>query len=237
MPLSRDIALRSGVAVRGRITISRTGKPLSGTLSYFIFSSNPHYRKNPDVHLASRYQADADGHYEIPVLPGLGLITFSVHGDESYPRGVGADKIDGPKSVTNAVFFLTAPFLVSPENYSLLAQINPADDATEVVLDLTLTSGQTLIGHARTDDGQPVTDYHLYGEQAFAGWFHRRRQDTFEVSGYFPGEGRRVMVYQPERNLIGLRDFTGEAPAEFDIILKPAGAITGRIIDDTGAAF
>jgi beta-lactamase regulating signal transducer with metallopeptidase domain/protocatechuate 3,4-dioxygenase beta subunit len=234
-PAIQDVALSRGVVVRGRVTDTTTGKPVNGTIQYFAFINNPHLRASPGFELSDEHYSANDGRYEIPVLPGPGLLTFTAWPDEYFPRGVGADKIDGPKSVTNAVFFRTEPYLVTPGNCNLLTAINPAADASEINLDLSLTSGRSLNCRLRRADGQPLQEYYVYGRQAFAGWDQGHSGETLHIHGYFPEIGRRVMVYHPEGNLVGWKDLTGEAPEDFEISLKPGGTLIGRVLDDDGS--
>ena len=88
-PQVHDVALSSGVKVRGRVTDSRTGKPLSGRLAYFAFVTNPHLQTatgfdSPEFH----YRSGADGRYEIPVLPGKGILAFMADNHHDFRRGV-----------------------------------------------------------------------------------------------------------------------------------------------------
>jgi protocatechuate 3,4-dioxygenase beta subunit len=235
-PQVRDVALSSGVKVRGRVTDARTGKPLSGRLAYFAFVTNPHLQTatgfdSPEFH----YRSGADGRYEIPVLPGKGILAFMADNHHDYRRGVGADRIDGPKyDRPNDLLFRTEPSLCHPFNHHLLVSLDPAPDATSVDLDLSLTSGLSFTGRVRRADGQPIGKYYLYGEQAFASWHTPRSGETFEVKGYFPDEGRRLMVYHPEHNLVGWVDVTDAPPNNLEIVLRKGGVLTGRVVDADG---
>ena len=44
-PIKLDFQLPHGIWVEGRVTDKITGKPLSGTVEYFVFNSNPNYEK------------------------------------------------------------------------------------------------------------------------------------------------------------------------------------------------
>src|SRR5262249_34117955 len=222
-PAARDIELTPGIVVRGRVTDSRTQKPLSGTVHYFAFSNNPHLReaRGFDAVHSSGYRADEDGHYAIPVLPGGGILTFNADEHEHYSRGAGAEEIEGPRQQTKEVFFLTSPYLVTPYNFHLLKGLNLAPETEEFQLDLTLASGTAFTARLRTTDGQPLANYYVFGEMAAGGWYGGHSGETFEVTGYLPEEGRRVMVYEPDRNLVGLADITGAAPKDLEIEVRP----------------
>jgi protocatechuate 3,4-dioxygenase beta subunit len=236
-PLTCDVELTQGILVRGRVSDSRTGKPLSGTVQYFAFNNNPHLREARGFAVVDHnmyYRTDDDGKYEIPVLPGNGILTFNVDDHEHYARGAGSEVLTGPKTVTNGTFFHTAPYHVTAGNFHLLKGLDLAADAEDLDLDLSLASGVTFTARLRTSDGQPLADYYIYGEQSYGGWHNKRSGETIEVKGYLPEEGRRVMIYHPERNLVGLTDVTGPAPQNLDIELRPGGAIRGRVVDEGG---
>ena len=198
--------------VHGHVTDSRTGKPVSGYVKYFAFNNNPHVRENPEfaaAHIDFYHQSKDDNEYTIPVLPGGGILTFNANRGEHYPRGVGADEIDGPKSVTNATYFLTSPFFVFANNFNLLKGLDLKPETEEHKLDLVLASGSTFKVKLNAADGQPLSNYYVFGQYNWAGWYEGPKDQTLSVYAYLPDEGRRVMIYRPERNLVGLADITG----------------------------
>jgi protocatechuate 3,4-dioxygenase beta subunit len=237
-PLSRDVELTQGIVVRGRVTDRRTGQPLSGKVEYFAFNNNPHLREARGFAAASQnmyYRAEEDGQYAIPVLPGRGILTFMADQHEHYQRGAGADEIDGPKTTAGASHFQTSPHYVLPSNFHLLKRLDLAPEIEELKLDLSLTSGVSFTSRLRAADGQPLSGYHVFGDRQFGGWYEDHKGESFEVRGYLADEGRRVMVYHPARNLVGLVDVTGPAPQEIDIELRPGGTIRGRVVDSDGS--
>jgi len=233
-PLVRDVALSTGVKARGRVTDSRTGRPLEGNVTYFAFETNPHLQEATGFDSAHhQYRAGADGRFEIPVLPGPGILGFRADNVVDYPRGIGAEKIDGPKEVSNAVFFMTVPWRCAPDNFHVVAPLNPPSDAADVNLDLVLAPGDAFTARVRTADGQPLSNYYVHGDNNYGPW-NRREAETFQVKCYFPKDGRRIIVYQPERNLVGYRDVTGDAPESIEIVVRPGGTLIGRIVDADG---
>ncbi len=123
VPQVVDIALTAGVLVRGRVTDERTGLPLAGNLRYFAFRSNPHLEEAQNFQNASemsqhvRFQFDKTGVFEIPVLPGPGILAFRASDYHAFPFGVGADRIDGPKDGTPGdAYFHARPRLIARPN-------------------------------------------------------------------------------------------------------------------------
>ena len=89
-PFPFDIALKRGVLVRGRLIDKATGRPLRGSVSYWAFRGNPHLDEYPYFKRDSQETRvlipGDDGRFEIPALPGRGLITARVHRGGLPPR-------------------------------------------------------------------------------------------------------------------------------------------------------
>jgi hypothetical protein len=233
-PFVRDIAMTAGILVRGRATDGRTGKPLQGRVEYFVFTTNPHLRNADGVGeamLPYHYWSDDDGRFEIPVLPGKGILAFTASDHKQFPRGAGAERIDGPSAeVRGAKFvFRTQPYYCVAANHHFLAQLDAPPGAKELTVDLTPRSGASITGRIFAPDGQPLSDYYIFGE-SYGGW-RSHEGEAFEIKAYFPKEGRRLMFYHPGRNLVGLYDVAGEPPAKLDITLRPGASIVGRVAD------
>ncbi|HEX4070776.1 MAG TPA: carboxypeptidase-like regulatory domain-containing protein, partial [Planctomycetaceae bacterium] len=115
-PLAVDIKLGAGVMVRGRATDSRTGMPAQGSLQYFAFWTNPHLQEAPGFGISGfivprsicNYRCDADGRFELPVLPGPGFLAFRADRGSEFPEGIGAADIHGPKGQNSAQLRTTA---------------------------------------------------------------------------------------------------------------------------------
>jgi hypothetical protein len=183
---------------------------------------------------AFRYRTNENGVFEIPVLPGQGILAFRADDFRAFRQGVGADRIDGPKQqMLSSTSFIAAPSFCMAEQYHLLTPLDPQPGAGVLTLGLTLRSGVTVKGKVLAADGKPLSDYCIFGATRFMSW-SRNQGETFAVEGYDPTEHRRLMFYQPGRNLVGLYDLTGEPPAELEIKLHPGATIAGRIVDAGG---
>jgi protocatechuate 3,4-dioxygenase beta subunit len=238
-PLVNNIALTPAIRARGVVKEAGSGKPILGYAEYFAFANNPALAvtgnyQNLDLRL--QFRTDSEGQFEIPVLPGPGVITFSATNSEMYPRGDGADQISGPRADTGTLkigTYKTLPYFLTPINYHGLIPIDPPDGGETIDVALTLTPLQSFSGRVLAEDGRPIEKYILFGERAPADWYERTFPD-FEVKGYRPGIGRRLMAYVPDSNTIGLLDVTGDKPSIAEIKLQPAARFVGRIVDADG---
>src|SRR5262249_28368684 len=134
---------------------------------------------------------DADGRFEIAVLPGPGILGFSA-GSE-FPTGVGAERIDCPREEGTGDFisFLTAPKRCGASGLNLVLPLNPQPDDREVTADLTVNSGATIPGRVVGPDGRLLGDYVINGARRGIR-FGRESDEAFTIVGYFPTETRRV---------------------------------------------
>ncbi len=108
-------------------------------------------------------------------------------------------------------------------------------------MDLELTRGPSRAGRLTGPDGLPVVGAEAYGLSACDWWGTVRSRaldaDTFEVGGLEPGHPRLLVFTHKARKLVGaavLKDEDLKSTAPLEVKLVPAGAITGRLLDDDG---
>jgi hypothetical protein len=110
-----------------------------------------------------------------------------------------------------------------------------------LAVDLELTRGPSRAGRLTSPDGLPVVGAEAYGLSA-CDWGGTQRSraldaDTFEVGGLEPGHPRLVVFTHKARKLVGaavLKDEDLKSTAPLEVKLVPAGAITGRLLDEDG---
>ena len=171
--------------------------PVAGRFTYFPFQTNPH-RPPGNILMpgdSRRNRADTDGRFAIPVLPGPGILTFSAAPFWNYPLGAGAERIDGPRYAGSSLAsFATNPICFVAQ-HSLLTGLDPAAGTEELTLDLTVTSGVSVACRVLSPAGQPLRGVHALGLQSGLTW--RQYESKFEIEGYFPAKGRRLMFSSP----------------------------------------
>ena len=111
-PIVCDVSLTRGITVRGRLVNGVSGRPVRGTVHYFLLHENPWYDKLRDFRLTqSQVPTDDDGSFSIVALDGPGLLAAAAHSDR-FTKGVGVDRIKLAKLLYNS--YDTYPFRRGP---------------------------------------------------------------------------------------------------------------------------
>jgi hypothetical protein len=234
-PVKLDFQLLRGHWIEGRLTDQSTGKPLPGSVQFFTFADNPILKEagRGRVDLRRLRRTDADGRYRVVALPGRGIVAAIADNMNGFRRGAGAENIEGDRS--SGLSFNTEPSICFPNTFNIVAPINPPDGPDTVHFDLALSPGITLIGKVVDADGKPITGAVYCGDiHHFDSW-RKTSGDTFEVGVYQPDSPRRLLFYEPKRNLAAYRLLTGDPPEQLEIRLQPAGTLRGRLVDERGA--
>lgn len=234
---TQDFELKQGVWVHGQAVDDRTGKPITGRVQYFAFRDNPHLESFPrfkGTYIAHERRVDKDGRFRIAVLPGPGIIAFKADDHSRYRRGFGAETITGSTLDMggSGKTFKTVPGICHSANEHALRQIDPKVGSDPIELTLTLTSGTDLTGRLLDPDGKPLSGGVVFGNIQHA-WYPIQGEE-FQIQGYYPDRPRDLFFHHPERNLAGHYRLEGKPPKPLIIKLEPAGAIRGRLVDDSG---
>jgi protocatechuate 3,4-dioxygenase beta subunit len=237
-PIHFDIALKRGVLVRGRVTDKATGRPVSGYVNSFAFADNPHVDAFPGYRSGYEPYAPIDdgGRYEIVALPGRGLIACRSDLGR-YRGGVGAASIKGhdPKIYPGLGGFPTLPHNCHVADYHVLAEINLDPKAETATLDLQVDPGRSLTIEAVDPEGRPLAGTKASGlTDLFSTTEYEQDSPTIEVHGLDPSRPRRVTLTHEGRNLVASLHLKGDEAGPLTVRLQPAGAVTGRIVDDDG---
>lgn len=235
--VTQDFELKQGVWVHGQAIDDRTDKPISGHVQYFAFRDNPHLESFPQfkrTFIAHERRTDEDGRFRIAVLPGPGIITFMADDHSRYRRGLGAKTITGSTLDMGGrgKTFNTVPGICHSANEHALRQIDLEVGSDPIELSLTLTSGSDLTGRLLDPDGKPLSGGVVFGNIQHS-WYPIRGEE-FQIQGYYPDRPRDLFFHHPERNLAGHCRLEGKPPKPLTIKLGPAGAIRGRLVDDSG---
>ncbi|MFV0444687.1 MAG: carboxypeptidase-like regulatory domain-containing protein, partial [Planctomycetaceae bacterium] len=235
-----ELKLFKGALVRGLSLNSVTGEPVCGSLEYFAFEDNPHLKSAGGLRGAdvpqNFYRTNDAGEFEIPVLPGGGLLAFTADSPSEFVNAIGTEEIPEQhieRDPTGLIFAKTLPYRcdASLATCVQVLDIPPAGESIEVKL--RPQPGRKLTGQVVTATGEVLTGSRVYGAY-FAAW-QTTRKPSFDILQYLPHEGRRLVAYHAERDLVGELVVTGPVEAQpVKIVVHPAGRVTGRLVDEDG---
>ena len=232
-PVTADVDLHRGLLIVGKVTDLSTGEPVAGArLHYLPFRDNPFVRKFPEfeggnVHgFQDRYQTGPDGTFRLVVLPGRAIVGVD-HGHKHYRAGVGADAIAG---MNDRGMFETYSNPIEPGRGWPLAmkEIDPAEGAETVALDLGLDPGATVRLRAVDAGGKVVEGASGEGKALPGG--------LIELANLAPDEERIAVVRHEGRKLgkaVRVRPKDG-AEGPVDVTLEPLATFVGRVVDPEG---
>ena len=245
--VSQDFQLRRGVWAEGRVFDQESDKPFTGEITYYYFPNADLEKSYPGLRRAfldGRYWTNLQGEFRVPVLPTRGILAYRYDAKsvqesfaniiDPYPRGVGAESIEGGEGTGGLRSFPTRPHYLSPVNYNRLVEVNPEDESTTVRADMPLVASKTVTIRVTDSEGKPVSNYHAYGAARMWGW-QRMEGPEFEIKGLTPKESRKVFVHHRDRNLAGAAIVNQEInEGDIEITIVAAGTIQGRLIDPDG---
>jgi protocatechuate 3,4-dioxygenase beta subunit len=255
-PLTADVALPSGITVRGRVLDKAGGKPVPGVrISYYVLFPNPKagrltdYEEYEGLAIAS---SGPDGAFAVTVLPGPGVLAAAAQPLSSYRTARVTPKelegllkrrpdrfnsedilvIHGTGTLANAQHSL-----LGQSNYNALALINPEEKDQTLARDLVLLPALSRPGTIVGPDGKPISDVHVIGLVPSPGssdWSSTLKSASFTVRGLHPERTRQLYFYHKEKNLGRYLELLGEQIEPLKVQLQPCGSVVGRLVDKGG---
>jgi RNA polymerase sigma factor (sigma-70 family) len=247
-PLTVDFTVAHGIVLRGRVIDKATGKGVGGGIRFVPlpgnkFADKPGYDSFKYERLTRL--VSSDGRFKFPVIPGLGVLTVQVDGEEKANGGqainpykaaefdtkdralVPINEKDGYfTAIDNSIEFFGRSHVVKV--------IDLAPDAGTAECDLFLERGQTLTVKIEDADGKPLRGTTVAGVTAVWPSPIPIKDATFTVFALDPKKPRRLLLYHGERNLAGSLLVRGDEKEPPTARLTPTGAVSGRILDREG---
>ncbi len=230
-----DFKLKRGVWIRGRVTDAETGAPLRGRVEYFVFNDNSNRKSASGLMraLGGFVRSDVDGRFAVPGLPGRGLVSVMADNSQDYPRGAGADDIEG-RMDKDGMIFDTSPYYAVSLNANSWVEVNPADDAEAVECVLVLKPGKRLEGTVLDPEGKPLAGAMFAGGEEFR-TFRSQESPTFIARNLKTNQPRRLQFYHQERKLAGSLLINGDETGPLTVKLEPWAVVTGRVLAESGS--
>jgi RNA polymerase sigma factor (sigma-70 family) len=255
-PLTTDIALPSGILVRGRVIDKTSGKPVAGVrVSYFLLFPNPNAGRladYPEYEGLSSAVSGPDGSFAVTVLPGPGVLAAAAQPLASHrPAFVAPEEAANFLKSPPAQVALTAPpdalaihgtgalanarsMTIFQPNYNALVLIKPTQKDKELVRDIELLPALSRQGTIVGPDDKPVTGVAAIGlGSSFdaSGWRSPLKSASFTVCGLHPKRTRELFFYHKEKNWGRYLEIRGDRSEALKVKLQPCGSVAGRLID------
>jgi beta-lactamase regulating signal transducer with metallopeptidase domain/protocatechuate 3,4-dioxygenase beta subunit len=253
-PIVRDVELKRAIWIRGRVVDEPSGKPVRGMVAYYPFLSNETAKDYANFDPGAmgigdyfHYATGDDGSFQIPGLPGRGIVTAEAGDDSRYQRAHGADAIGGLRlqnsSDPQKVYYLFTADLVNS-----VREIDPAPGVEEFTCDIKLKPYAAHKVRLIDPDGKPLagvtaegrTRMSIRGLAPFGSPGSENAPHSsavVDVLGLAEEQPRYVMFQHRGRGLAAVArlttaDFPDDRPK--DIVLHPAVIISGRLLNQGG---
>ena len=235
-PVEFNIELRRAVIARGRLTNKETGEPIQAKVYYTPFNTNPNvskYKRFADGVMTmlgndSRYFTDEDGYFEVPVIPGRGVICAKSE-EGAFRTAYGASEIPEFENVQG----LGAPTSdhVVPTLHNSIVEVNPDENVDKIEVEMNVDPGLSLTVKFVDPDGNPLNGVSGSGLTSNRRW-SQVDESKATATGLAIGEVRPMILSHEERKLKRLaRLIPEEGQTEFVVTLYPTTVVSGRLID------
>jgi RNA polymerase sigma factor (sigma-70 family) len=225
-PATLDVRLLRGVWIDVRATDKATGRPVPGSVSYFVLPEQPleHGQSHPvygdayDNMTAIRN----DGTFRFAAVPGPAVLAFRADWDK-YP-------------IAREAATVRLPSGLSPSNFQAFAEVHPKLGDGPLTVEFALDSGRVVRGKLVGPDGSPVSGALAAGLRH--DWFWspdgHLKSDEFTALGLDPARPRLLCFSHLEKKLAGSVVVRGDEPGPITVALRPWAAVSGRLLDAEG---
>jgi RNA polymerase sigma factor (sigma-70 family) len=234
-----DFELARGVVVTGRLTDRTTGRPVRGNLSYLPLPDNTFLKELPDPRERfdrTSQPTGADGRFRAVVMPGSGILMVQTEENRFRP----APRPTAEEDKKSLAVRPDGMFVNGFGDYSSLNYLNAyrvfhfGKDDTAATCDLTVDPGTTLAGVVLDPDGKPLPGSRVRGLTHGWGPLRTLAGAEFKLLALAPPEPRVLVAWHDGRKLAGTATVRGDEAAPVKLSLRPAGAVTGRVVAADG---
>ncbi len=250
-PVTLDVALEHGVAIRGRVVDRATGKPVRAEVHYHAFRDNPHLDLGRDrFPFQERSWSGADGSFMVVGLAGRGLVSAS------GPLATDGEPIFLPVAASRPKANADLMRQTIPEAHleliSGFAEVAPGEGDAGVSRDIAVDSGRRLAVRAVGEDGVPLAGARFSdtSTQDWKNWRTRPEADLSirvasrpdpeagrDVAALLGASPTRMLLFRHEaRRLAGSVAIRGDEAGPVAVPLRPWASVRGRLVDARGEA-
>jgi hypothetical protein len=221
-----DVALKSGVWVDVTVADKASGRPVSGSVSYFVLPKKPSPERPFEQPFADSYNnfmsIRNDGTFRFVAVPRRAILAFRADG-EKYP-------------IAREAATIYFPFGLSASNFQAFAEINPKLGDEPVNVKFVLDAGRIVKGKLLDPEGHPLSGVLAAGLRHDWYWRSSRPLETadFTVLGLEPNRPRLLCFVHEDKKLAGSVVVRGEEKTSITVKLQPWATVSGRLLDAKG---
>lgn len=233
-PGAIDLSLDRGTRVWGKV-LDENGEPVEGNVGYLAWVENPQLEDLSETYDTFNTQSpDEEGNYSIIVPPGPGVLTFSARDRQKYSPAKNEDfGLPLKEMDARPVFYSQNMGYVRASLFTVVQRIEPNRSDTELQVELTVQSGDPVVGRLVTSEGDPVRPFRARGLTSFG--LERRQDGIFRVRGLKAGETRRVFFMSADGNWAAIEEFTtADADQSHVVKMQRTGTVRARLTDADG---
>ncbi|MHB1424222.1 MAG: sigma-70 family RNA polymerase sigma factor [Gemmataceae bacterium] len=224
-----DAALRRGVWVDVTVADKAAGRPVPGSVSYFVLPEKPSPEEPFERPFADEYNnfmtIRNDGTFRFVAVPRRAIVAFQTAWNKLF---------DYP--IAREAATVQLPGGLGASNFQAFAEINPKLGDAPVKVKFVLDAGRVVKGKLVDSEGRPLVgvlatslrdDWHWEPLQAL-------ETDEFTVLGMEPNRPRLVCFVHEEKKLAGSVVVRGDEKAPLTVKLQPWATVSGRLLDADG---
>ena len=250
-PIAVDFTVARGIVVRGRVIDRRTGKGVGGGIRFVPLPGNKFFGKpGYDFYKFERTtsEVDAEGRFQLAVLPGPGVLMFQAWGASETANGgqklnpykqaefdaKDRERVKVAEKGGDRFFAAATNSAESLMNENAVKFLDLAAGAGTAKCDLFVERGATRHVRIEDADGQPLMGAAVAGVTAAYPNTFPIKNAICIVFALDPKKPRRLLFLHVKRHLAGTLTLRGDEKEPVVVRLGRAGAVTGRVLDRDG---
>ncbi len=245
-PMEFNAGLAKGIILKGRVTETETGAPVTGGIRFAPLEDNP-WKDKPgyDDYQRSRVMESVgpDGNFEFVSIPGPGVLLMQVGptrieigGQRIKPHRKGRLSEEDRKRVRidadGECFYTSANGLERFENGMKVVDI--PENVEQYEANVTVDRGLDLDLAILDEDGNPLSGAMVCGVTESWPITYVAAESSIRIYGLDPAYPRKVIVYHSQRHLAGTLTIRGVETEPMVAKLQPTRTLAGRAVDMDG---